>query len=394
MMEGTKSSLADDFPRARSSLADDFPYKKYSIEDPIELFKNAQRYDPMITSRAPLTVLRGMTTRTPWSSFKQHFPIDFRVIGRNPQTLVIKSQKWAYNAINVLPDYYTEYARVRDLGAYQQISPYEYWQRNKEEIRKELGSSVTRHEERELLYRKFPTEARQGKITNYLGLFKFFHAKRVLDPSAAWGDRMIAALASPTVTHYVGFDPHSKLPPGWNHLLRDLIPVSGKDPSNFIFVNKPFEPQDQQVPMNGTYDMVIVSQPPFIGDVYDAGNPDQAREKYKTFKEYVNGFLSPYLHKAIMALKDEGYLCFTVLDRTEYQITELQLAMVELESMYMHYMGVIYWEGDSGVLIPWWIFQRRLKRETSTYRRNEALQIRLQYDLSLGSEDESTHQQV
>src|SRR6185437_10809054 len=275
-------------------MVDDFPYKKYSIVDQLKLFKNAQMYNPMFEKRPELHHLPGVTTKTSWHSFKTHFPLTFKQ-GLQYETLVISSPKWAYNAINVLPDYYTEYARVRDIGAYQDISPYDYWQEHKEEIIESVG--YNRHLQREELYRRFPKEARQGKITNYLALFKLLKAKKVIDPSAAWGDRMIAALASQSVTHYTGVDPHSRLANGWRELLSDLTPVSGKNLHNFIFINKPLEPESTIIPNDGTYDLAIVSEPPFVGDIYDVGNPDQAKEKYKTIQSYINDFLKAYLLK-------------------------------------------------------------------------------------------------
>ncbi len=127
-------------------------------------------------------------------------------------------------------------------------------------------------------------------------------------------------------------------------------------------LNEPFETEDSTpLPEGmGNYDTVLISTAPLFGDQYDVDNPTQAVTRYgSSYKGYVKGFLIPYLSRSIAALKVSGFLCMTVLDRARdgYYITELQLLLVELlMGSVMHYRGVIWWTGDSGSLVPWWIF--------------------------------------
>lgn len=367
-------------------------------DTPATYFRRAQTY----RSTAEEKVIRNtidesrmlrqdsVVSRTSRQAFLHHFPLHYLAPERQPRrVMIIRTPRGAYDSINVLPDYYTEDARVRDTGAYEKISPFEYWNAHHEQIEAQIPSEdriFALHEQRELLWKVGPKEARQGKITNYLTLFSLLKSRIVLDPSAAWGDRLIAALASSTVEAYTGIDPHSRLPRGWREILDELGPLSAKRDfrDRFVMLNEPFEPEDATpLPEGmGNYDTVLVSTAPLFGDQYDKGNPRQAVAKHgSSFKEYVRGFLIPYLNRCISALKVGGHLCMTVLDRARdgYHITELQLLLAEmLMGSIMRYRGVIWWEGDSGGLVPWWIF---VKGDTpiSASRLTEAKRLFLPY---------------
>lgn len=342
-------------------------------EEPAAYFKRAQAYRSQVEERvlrvpadeARLLRTDSVVSGTNRRAFLNHFPLHyFTPEGQPRRAVVIRTPQGSYDAINVLPDYYTEDARVRDIGAYEKISPYQYWLAHRKEI-EERGK--TPHDWREILWKSGPKEARQGKITNYLTLFSLLKSRIVLDPSAAWGDRLIAALAAPGVLAYTGVDPHSRLPRGWREILDELGPLAGKPDfrERFVMLNEPFEPADATpLPEGmGNYDTVLMSTAPLVGDQYDIGNPNQAVARHgSSFKSYVTGFLMPYIRRSIAALSVGGFLCMTVLDRAReaYYITELQLLLIELlMGSVMQYRGVIWWEGDSGGLVPWWVFVKQ-----------------------------------
>jgi hypothetical protein len=345
----------------------EFPYKRFSsMEEPEVYFERARKYRPLITEEVPrdgmrLLKPRGVVSRTSTQDFLKHFFLYYigekNKIPVGRKVVIIKSPKGTYDRINILTDYFTENARVRDFGAHEVVSPYEYWSANRKTI---LSRAKNQHEARELLWKEGPKEARQGKITNYLSIFEFLGSEVILDPSAAWGDRLIAALAAPRVVAYTGVDPHRRLPAGWDEILTKLGPLSGKDLERFKMINEPFEPKDgTPLPEDHRYDTVLISTAPLIGDKYDVGNEQQATEKHgDSLTSYFKGFLVPYLQRSISVLKRGGYLAVTVLDRSEeqYYVTELKLLLIE--SYGMTYQGVIWWEGDSGGLVPWWMFKK------------------------------------
>lgn len=371
-----------------------FPYKRLFLTDtPSEYFQRAQTYVPRVINKkisdwSSFSGLYNIHSMTSKNDFLKHFPLSFLPDKNRNVALIITNESSNYNAIDVLPDYFTEYARINDTGAFESISPYEYWIKHHKEIQLRFPGSL--YNQREYLWKHGPKEARQGKITNYLSLFEILDSRIVLDPSAAWGDRLIAALASVSVTAYTGVDPHSKLPIGWQEILNTLGPISGKDMRNFTMINEPFEiptgSSTELLPFEGEYDTILISTAPLIGDKYDEGNPNQAVAKYgSSLKSYIEGFIIPYLTKCIQVLKDDGYICMTVLDRikTKYFITELELLLIEsLEDNVMKYEGVIWWQGDSGNLVPWWIFKKN-KQQKSRERLEETMRLLKPYDLLL-----------
>lgn len=392
------------------SEEDDFPYKRYTMDNPEVYFKRAQRYRPLYqilrTSLATQDEGRGLIgqhqllSKTSRRDLLRHFPLTFPTQGEprgGPRhvVLVITLRPTDYDQINILPDYFTEDARVRDEGAGATESPHEYWLKHRDQIRKQ---GATRRLQRDLVW-KGVKEARQGKITTYLGLFGLLKSRVVLDPSAAWGDRLIAALSAPGVKAYTGVDPHRGLPTGWERILKQFGPMSGKNTKDFVMISKPFEPPSTVIPRLGEYDTVLISPPPFEGDRYDIGNPEQAREHCQTYRDYIMKFLMPYLEKSIRALRSGGYLCMSVLDRqqlNEYMITELQLLLVELmnstepQKPQMDYIGVIFWKGDKGGLVPWWVFMKRSAMHSADLRAQrimEAKELLMPYKSELGDPD-------
>ena len=75
------------------------------------------------------------------------------------------------------------------------------------------------------------------QVTIIMNIYSFFGAKRILDSSAGWGDRLVAAIASGT--EYVGVDPNKCLKPLYKKIIKTL---AGSDhESKFQIINKPFE---------------------------------------------------------------------------------------------------------------------------------------------------------
>lgn len=374
---------------------DSFPYKRYSMEPPSVYFKRAQAYRSQVEERvlrvssdeARLLRTDSVISRTSRRAFLDLYPLHYSLPAGQPRrAVVIRTPRGAYDSINVLPDYYTEDARVRDTGAYETMSPYQFWVANKDRIEAATGGSdkldkETLHTRREIIWKQGPKEARQGKITNILSLFALLKSRIVCDPSAAWGDRLIAALAAPSIMAYTGVDPHSRLPRGWREILDDLGPLSGKPnwQERFVMLNEPFEPEDATpLPEGmGNYDTVLISTAPLVGDQYDAGNPRQAVARHgASLRSYVVGFLVPYLKRCIATLKIGGHIAMTLLDRARdgYYITELQLLITELlMDGAMKFKNTCLWEGDSGCLVPWWIFVK--SSASSRERRAEILRL-------------------
>ena len=136
---------------------------------------------------------------------------------------------------------------------------------------------------------------------------------KILDPSAGWGDRLIASVASlgAALNCYHGFDPNKTLTPGYNELIRFL------NPSAECSVEcSPFE--DAMV-RPGFYDIVITSPPFFDLEEYSS-DPSQSNIRYKTYGEWCDRFFTPYLKKCMMSLVEGGVLILYISNFTSHGV--------------------------------------------------------------------------
>lgn len=308
-----------------------------------QLFNNVKKFHPEIFT-TPFRIVNVNASR----GFFRRYPVTFR----GSYAWIPANIAW-YETINILTDFYSEEARMKSKGYGAKMSPYDQWF-NPEERRKFLsfvaqGRTLSLRTLRDAIY-TLGKEARGSKITNSLSLYHYFSAERILDPSAAWGDRLIAAMGSAHVKRYVGVDPNTDLAPAWAQIL--TLPHT----ADITMINAPFEDVDLG---DELFDFVIISPPPFIGDVY--GNPEgQSVTSHPEFDDWFDNFMVPYVCKAAQHLSDGGYLAITILDRKGYRVTEPLLDAVQDNCPGVDYEGVVGWQTDSQKMVPWWMFRKRI----------------------------------
>src|ERR1700722_2889848 len=127
----------------REDTLDDFPYKRSHLPyTSLQLFQNVLSFVPKISiTNHPIARYFKVHALDP-SRFWRTFHISYR--GKY-YTIVNKPEY--YDSIDVLPDYFTEEARVRDLGDGESISPFEHWSQNKH-----LMQSLSARDQRETIY--------------------------------------------------------------------------------------------------------------------------------------------------------------------------------------------------------------------------------------------------
>jgi hypothetical protein len=355
----------------------EFPYKKLYIKTTKEeFFDNILKFTPEI--KIEQHTIKNIND--PSGEFRKNFWLSFR-----GQQMIITTSLQNYHNINVFSDFFAEKARMSCIGFGQTMSPINFWKdRRKTLIRTLLNSrqDVTLENFRELIYKQVK-ECRSGKITTYLTLFRYFQPVHVLDPSSAWGDRLIAALSSPSVKYYNGTDPNPDLRRTYKQIMEEVFPLIPKEyekiKKNFVTNINGFE--DVNLPENIFYDLVYISPPPFIGEIYGE-SPKQATNRYQTFESYLINFLVPYVSKAASYVVNGGWFMITVLDRPEtkssksYSIVEILLHVIEIFCENIHYSGSISWQGDSGSLTPIFIFRKKKYDGTrQIYRIKQALNL-------------------
>lgn len=174
-------------------------------------------------------------------------------------------------------------------------------------------------------------------------IYKQFSAKRVLDPCAGWGGRMIGAASIGAFYH--GFEPSTRSFVGLIEL-GDFL-KSFNNGFDFLIENMPFEDCN----LTETYDIALTS-PPYYDTEHYADEPTQARLRYKTFDEFVNGFYVPMViiaasactHGLILNIGDRKY------PLTQTIVTELDGAFTieDFEGVSLSGTGGLGKEGKSG----------------------------------------------
>lgn len=121
----------------------------------------------------------------------------------------------------------------------------------------------------------------------------------VLDTSTGYGGRLIGFIASNSGSKYIGIDPSTKT---------YLANIKMAEELNFInkieLYNSPIEDLDNNL-LNEQCDFSFTSPPYFCKEYYAEENT-QSHSRYKTFKEWCNGFLQPMIEFQYNSLKNNS----------------------------------------------------------------------------------------
>ena len=160
-----------------------------------------------------------------------------------------------------------------------------------------------------------------------INIYKKYNAKRVLDFTAGWGSRMIAAAALDI--DYIGIDANSKLEPGYKKIQNAIKPYT-KSKIKMIF--KEAEKVDfSKLPK---YDLVFTSPPYEYLEVYECMVNYEKTKKFKQpssancIKEdeamgFYKDFLIPTIENAYKYLPRNKFLCLNIPDNMYKKIKKL-----------------------------------------------------------------------
>ena len=291
----------------------DYPYyNKYYNLNKKEVLKNIKNYKPTILNSIPKELIKYSLQKYDNSYF------------------IIKEKYLKNLYINSITDYYSESVRVKcKIG--NNISPYEYWNKNKkiiiEKTKKKYGT-LNIQNLREMIYFNAKL-CNNFRITVSLPVLEYFKPKSWLDISAGWGDRLLSAIFY-KISLYVSCDPNLELHKYYDLMIDTFVTKSKK--KNFIihkrgFLESPIEKMD--------FDIVFSSPPFFNLEKYSNYNENSIK-KYCTEKDWCKYFCIPCLIKAYNHLKDGGHLIL-YMGGSDYIINSIH----KLDSI-MEYKGVIY----------------------------------------------------
>ena len=168
-------------------------------------------------------------------------------------------------------------------------------------------------------------ECTQFKPTIAFTIFKFLNSTKILDFSAGWGDRLIAAIAA-KVNLYIGVDPNKELEKGHKEIIETFCNQEEKI-KQFQIIYSPF--QTVNLPENTKFDLIFTS-PPFFDLEYYSNLPGQSIIDYPNLNDWLHKFLFSSLQKSWSFLEENGYLAIHLSDFGQTKIVEITNLFIQV----------------------------------------------------------------
>lgn len=143
--------------------------------------------------------------------------------------------------------------------------------------------------------------------------YKLDENARVLDPCAGWGGRMLGASAVANTYH--AFEPCTRTHAGLNALAKFIQRFRPDFKSRVKCL--PFE--DAKLTPN-FYDAALTSPPYYDTEIY-SDEETNSLNRYATFKDWLDGFFFPMIHKTMSALKADAPFVINIGSR-KYPISK------------------------------------------------------------------------
>lgn len=264
----------------------------------------------------------------------------------NDKYLFIELNWNSSEELDSITDYFTEKCRIQ-CHTSDKITPLDYWKKNKDQL---INKTTNLKELRSIVY-KNSGYCSGFRISVALTVLKIFKAKKWLDISAGWGDRLISAIGY-DVDLYCGVDPNECLHSNYQKIIKTLVPL--KDQDKYILIKDGFE--TAKLP-NEKFDLVFSSPPFFDVEVYSTNKEDSITQ-YKKGDDWYNKFLLPSIRKANDYLTDNGHLVLYIGEGKTYKYLDKMLNDV---NKFMNYKGkFFYYYDDTHYLKRFFVWANKL----------------------------------
>lgn len=290
----------------------DFPYRNYYMSDElkIKLFQN------IVNHKFEMVRLIDSVIKIPVDLPSYYFTY----LGR---TVKLMAEDDVFEKYMQLSDAFQDQCKVECRFGKNDI-PFDYFQR---EYKSFLRPGKPLDKVREEIY--FKTKVCSSHNPTIIKHFiKKFKAKRVLDMSAGWGDRLLGVLAS-DVEHYLATDPNLCVHRGYKEMV-DTYGTQGK----IEIHEEPFEKLDLSEYKN-YFDIMYTSPPYFDYELYNKHGKGQSVEGNRTQDSWVHNFLKPSVLKIVDCLKNNGKFIFYIGQKRGDTYVELIIRwMNKLKNLY------------------------------------------------------------
>jgi len=329
-----------------------FPWIRNQIEDPNKLFNHLREYQPTILNE------KSTYKYIVWK-YKKYNQNKFR----NINYFSFLTQKPDYENIDRLVDYFNENPRMHAKRRDKKYTPMEIW-----ENPKRLDNDKNHHILENVSIRdriwKLGYECNAFKATLAKSIYMFFNAKRILDFSAGWGDRLLAAIAH-EADRYLGYDPNIELQKGYQEIItlfseKEQAKEQEKENKKYEIIAEPFE--TATLPENETFDLICTSPPYFDFEVYIPNKEKQSENqsiiKYPKFNDWMIHFLLVSFWKSWNVLDVNGNMVIHLSDVYKTHYVEIMIFFILGWCKGARFDGSIASIGDCGKPRPIWIFHK------------------------------------
>lgn len=180
-----------------------------------------------------------------------------------------------------------------------------------------------------------------------LEILKRFKAKRWLDPTAGWGDRLRCAMLYKPLKLYVATDTNLSLHPAYQKMIKDLSPKS----THHKYQVFPKRFQDVDLSKYPLFDLVFTSPPFYTKEIYEH------MVHWKSITHFLREFLYPLFRKSIKHLQIGGHLILYIEDTKSDPFIPLMINYTKKQlKRELQYLGVIYYEGATPR--PYYVWKR------------------------------------
>jgi 16S rRNA G966 N2-methylase RsmD len=338
-----------------------FPLIRERIDDPRKLFEKLQKYIPTVSYK-----------NFRYRNIQWKDPNYEKIKYKEKHYVSFLTQPKDYEEIDRLVDYFNEIPRITAKRIDKNYSLLEAWS-NEDTLKKWITNQTIKnpqfvfssYEWREELWKR-SLECNAFKSTLAKSVYYSFKAKRILDFSAGWGDRLLAAIAH-KAERYLGFDPNISLKQGHTEIIETFSPKQQEkpeselqeDPPSYEIRVEPFE--TAIIDKTEYFDLVFTSPPYFNFEIY-TNDETQSIQRYPTHQEWIVKFLFRSLYKSWSLLQENGNMIIHLSDIYRSHYVESMTLFVLGWCPNSRFDGSIASIGDSFKPRPMWIYHK----ETST----------------------------
>lgn len=311
----------------------EYPYLKYftSEQHIINNFNNLKKFTcKIVNENYKLTTLNINDIK--FKNLKNNKDLPFLIIDEPSE----------YNSIEVISDYFNENCRVRCKFASAPGTQLDFFKHNFDKIIDYLqkkNQKLTLENMRETIWNIGFKECSTFKPKLEKFFIEFFNARKILDLSSGWGDRLIGAMAS-DIDCYHGFDPNPCLHPNYKNIIKTFKNYQVNKNAVYVIKKQPFE--------NATlkpnyYDLMMTSPPYFSMEIYDSDpitSKTQSTSNIHSEKEWYQKFLLVWIDKIYNALHKDGILALNI-NQFKNQNYVYWLLNDMNKNKYWKYLGII-----------------------------------------------------